>query len=40
MALIHQPALVDRRKPHGQVEIERQMDKLDRWAIEGGRVRR
>ena len=38
MALIHQPALVDRRKPGGQIEIERQIDELERSSLERARV--
>jgi hypothetical protein len=40
MALIQQPALVDRRKPGGQTEIERQIDELDRSSLERGLVPR
>ncbi len=40
MALIQQAALVDRRKPGGQIEIERQIDELDRSSVEKGRVPR
>ena len=40
MALIQQPALGDRRKPGGQIEIERQMDELDRSSVERRRVPR
>ena len=40
MAVIQQPALVDRRKLGGPIEIERQMDELDRSSVERGRVPR
>ena len=40
MALIQQPALIDRRKPGGQIEIERQIDELERSSLERGRVPR
>ena len=40
MALIQQPALVDRRKPGGQTEIGRQIDELDRSSLERGLVPR
>ena len=40
MALIQQPALVDRRKPGGQIEIERETGEFDRSSVDGGRVRR
>ena len=40
MALIQQPALVDRRKPGGQIEIQRQIDELERSWVERGRVPR
>jgi hypothetical protein len=40
VALIQQTALVDRRKPGGQIEIERQIDELERSSFERGRVPR
>ncbi len=40
MALIQHPALVDRRKPGGQIGIERHIDELDRSSIERGWVPR
>ena len=40
MALIQQPPMVDRRKPRGQIENERQIDELERSSIERGRVPR
>ena len=40
MALIQQPALGDPRKPGRQIEVERQMDELDRSSVERGRVPR
>ncbi len=40
MALIQEPALVDRRRPGGQIEIERQIDELESSSLERGRVPR
>ena len=40
MALIQQPALVNRRTPRGQIEIKRRNDELDRSSLERGRVPR
>lgn len=40
MALIQQPALVARREPGGQIEVQRQIDELDRSWVERGRVPR
>ena len=38
MALIEQPARVDRRKLGQQVSIERRIDELERSSIESGGV--
>ena len=40
MALIQQPALGDRRKPGRQIEVQGQIDELDRSWVERGRVPR
>jgi len=40
MALIEQPGPIDRRKPGGQIKIERQTNGLDRSPVERGRVPR
>jgi hypothetical protein len=40
MALIQQRVPVDRRKPGGQIEVERQIDEPDRSSVEKGRVPR
>lgn len=40
MALIQEAALVDRRKPGGPIELERQIDELERSSRERGRVGR
>ncbi|MFZ0972790.1 MAG: hypothetical protein WAN22_11235 [Solirubrobacteraceae bacterium] len=40
MALIQHAALVDRRKPGGQIEIEQPIDEPDRSSVEKGRVPR
>jgi len=40
MALIQEAALVNRRKPGGQIEIERQIYELDRSSVERNRVPR
>ena len=40
MALIQQPALVDRPKPGGQIEIERPIDERESSSLERGRVGR
>ena len=40
MTLIQQPGLVGRRKVGGQIDIDRQMDELDRSSVERRRVPR